>query len=68
MATYGTIGGIISAVDLQYCMPIVVLALFVLAFLSAFLYYNKISFYIGYIIVFKPRSLYIYILFTISIY
>ena len=63
MATYGTIGGIISAVGLQYCMPIVVLALFLLAFFSAFLYYNKISFYIGYIIVFAG-----FIVFSISSY
>ena len=51
MATYGTVGGIVSAVGLQYSLPIVAFALFVLAFFSAFLYYNKISFYVGYIVV-----------------
>ena len=63
MATYGTVGGVVSAIGLQYAWPIVVLALFVLAFFSAFLYYNKISFYIGYIVVFAG-----FIVFSISSY
>ena len=63
MATYGTVGGVVSAIGLQYCVPIVIAALFVLAFFSAFLYYNKISFYIGYIVVFAG-----FIVFSISSY
>ncbi len=63
MATYGTVGGIVSAVGLQYSLPIVAFALFVLAFFSAFLYYNKISFYVGYIVVFAG-----FIVFSISSY
>ncbi len=63
LATYGTVGGVVSAIGLQYAVPIVIVALFVLAFFSAFLYYNKISFYIGYIVVFAG-----FIVFSISSY
>ena len=63
LATYGTVGGVVSALGLQYAVPIVIVALFVLAFFSAFLYYNKISFYIGYVVVFAG-----FIVFSISSY
>ena len=52
LATYGMTGGIVSSFNLSFSVPVVVLSLFVLAFFSAFLYYNKLSFYIGYFVVF----------------
>ena len=52
LATYGMTGGIVSSFNLSFSVPIVVVSLFVLAFFSAFLYYNKLSFYIGYLVVF----------------
>ncbi len=52
MACFGMIGGMVSSFELPFSMPIVIIGLFLLALLSAFLYYNKVSFYVGYFIVF----------------
>ncbi len=52
MACFGMLGAMVSSFNLPFIMPIVIIGLFVLSFLSAFLYYNKISFYVGYFIVF----------------
>ncbi len=52
MACFGLLGAMASSFDLPFSMPIVIIGLYVLAFLTAFLYYNKVSFYTGYFIVF----------------
>ena len=52
MACFGMLGAVVSSFGLKYSIPIVVLGLFCLSLLSAFLYYNKVSFYVGYFIVF----------------
>ena len=52
LATYGMVGALASSFEMRYSVPIVVASLFALAFFSAFLYYNKITFYLGYIVVF----------------
>ncbi len=52
MASFGTLGALVSSFGLPFSMPIVIIGLFGLAFLSAFLYYNKVTFYVGYFVVF----------------
>lgn len=47
-ASFGTIGFIISAFGLNYKPLIVIPALLIVCTFIAFLYYNKITFYIGY--------------------
>ncbi|MCR5209048.1 MAG: transglutaminase-like domain-containing protein [Lachnospiraceae bacterium] len=52
LASYGMVGALASSFGMRYSVPLVVSALFVLAFFSAFLYFNKVTFYLGYIVVF----------------
>ncbi|MCR5129775.1 MAG: hypothetical protein K6B69_16935 [Lachnospiraceae bacterium] len=52
MACFGLLGAMASSFGLPFSLPIVIIGLYALAFLTAFLYYNKVSFYIGYFVVF----------------
>ncbi len=52
MAVFGMTGGLVSSFDLPFSVIGVAAVVFVLSLFSAFLYYNKISFYIGYVVVF----------------
>ena len=52
MGCFGLLGGMVSSFDLPFSLPVVMIGLFILSALSAFLYYNKITFYTGYFIVF----------------
>ena len=51
MACFGLLGAMASSFDLPFSMPIVIIGLYGLAFLTAFLYYNKNSFQVNCIIV-----------------
>lgn len=59
LASFGSIGALASAFQLDYYFIPVVLIFLVLSLCTAFLYYNSITFYAGYI--------FIFFLFTISI-
>jgi len=52
MAVLGTIGGLVSAFSMPFSMPAVLIGFAILSTFSAFLYYNKITFYTGYVLVF----------------
>lgn len=52
MASLGTIGGIASAFELPFNFLLVSLSLLIFSMYVAFLYYNRITFYIGYILLF----------------
>ena len=52
LASFGMVGGLVRAFGLSYSIPVVVIAFFILAFLTAFLYYNKFTFYLGYFVIF----------------
>ncbi len=52
MAVLGTIGGLASAFALPFSLPAVLIGFAILSTFSAFLYYNKITFYTGYVLVF----------------
>lgn len=60
MASYGTVGAMVSAFDLPYMVPLVIIGSLIICSYIAFLYYNRITFYVGYILYF--------FLFTISIF
>lgn len=51
-AVYGTIVGLAASFNLPFSAIIVAPCLFVLSLFSSFIYYNKITFYTGYAIVF----------------
>ncbi len=59
-ASFGTIGGLISAFELPFHLPLVCLGFFFISMYVAFLYYNRVTFYLGYLLVF--------FLFTVSIF
>ncbi len=63
MASFGMLGGLVSSFGLAFSMPVVIIALFLLAFLTAFLYYNKLTFYLGYFVIFAA-----FIFFSVSFY
>ncbi len=63
LASYGMLGGLVSAFGLSYSIPVVMIALFILAFITAFLYYNKLTFYLGYFLIFGA-----FIFFSLSFY
>ncbi|MBP5606888.1 MAG: hypothetical protein J6X66_01290 [Lachnospiraceae bacterium] len=63
LASYGMLGGLVSAFGLAYSVPVVMIALFILAFITAFLYYNKLTFYVGYFLIFGA-----FIFFSLSFY
>ena len=63
MASFGMIGALVSSFGLPFSMPLTILGLLVLSFLSAFLYYNRISFYLGYITVFAG-----FVFFSVNFY
>lgn len=52
MASYGSIAGLVSAFGISFYVPGVFLGILVVSMLAAFLYYNKITFYLGYFILF----------------
>ena len=52
LASFGTVGALVSAFQLDYYFFPVILTLLVLSLFIAFLYYNTITFYVGYIVVF----------------
>ena len=52
IATYCSICGLLDAFNIEYNRPIIILAFAVFSFYVSFLYYNKLIFYIFYIILF----------------
>ncbi len=52
LAVYGTIIGLAASFDLPISHIVVAPSLFILSLFSSFIYYNKITFYSGYVIVF----------------
>lgn len=52
LAVYGTIVGVVASFELPFSVPIVVVSLFVLSLMSSFIYYNRITFYVGYVVIF----------------
>ncbi len=63
MASFGMMGALVSSFKLSFSYPVVITGLFILSFLTAFLYYNKLTFYIGYFVVFGS-----FIAFSLSFY
>lgn len=60
LASFGTVGATVSAFGLPFYFPVVCLSLLVISMYIAFIYYNKVTFYVGYILLF--------LIFTISIF
>ena len=60
MACFGTAGAAVSAFGLSFNVPLVVSAILFISFFVAFIYYNKLTFYLGYFIFF--------IVFAVSIF
>ncbi len=52
LSTFGTIGGITAAFGLPFNVLTVGLALFAISVLICFTYYNKVTFYTGYVLMF----------------
>ncbi|MBR6256856.1 MAG: hypothetical protein IKR23_05700 [Lachnospiraceae bacterium] len=52
LASFGMLGGLVRAFGLSFSIPVVVIAYMFLAFITAFLYYNKLTFYLGYFVIF----------------
>lgn len=52
MASFGTITGLVTAFELSFHWVGVTLGILIVSMLAAFLYYNKFSFYAGYIAIF----------------
>lgn len=52
LAVYGSLGGLVSAFDISYRVALVVPLLFVISLAVAVLYYNRVTFYCGYILFF----------------
>lgn len=63
LAAYGMLAAVVTSFGLPFSKPVVALGIFALAFISAFLYYNKKTFYIGYLAVFAS-----FIFFSIYMY
>ena len=63
LAGFGMVGGLVRAFGLVYSIPVVVTAFLILSFLTAFLYYNKLTFYLGYFVIFGA-----FIFFSIMFY
>ena len=66
LAVYGTLGAVVAAFGLSFHKGLVITALFLLALLAAFVYYNKFTFYTGYVFLFllliiMAFALYLYI-------
>ena len=59
MASAGTICGTVSSFHLAFNVPLVLISILAISIYIAFIYYNKLTFYVGYILFF--------IIFTISI-
>lgn len=51
-AVYGTIVGLAASFELEFSTPTVVLSLVIVSVFTAFVYYNRITFYTGYVIIF----------------
>lgn len=51
-ASFGCIGGLISAFELPFYFFPVMLAFFLVSMLIAFIYYNRLTFYLGYVLFF----------------
>ncbi len=52
LAVYGTIVGVVASFELPFSVPIVVVSLLVLSLMSSFIYYNRVTFYVGYVVIF----------------
>ena len=52
LAVYGTIVGLAASFDLPFNTPLVAITLLLLSIMSSFIYYNRITFYTGYVVVF----------------
>ncbi len=63
LGVYGMLGALVTGFGLDFSRPVVISGIFILAFISAFLYYNKITFYLGYLAVFAS-----FIFFSFSMY
>ncbi|MCR4586004.1 MAG: transglutaminase-like domain-containing protein [Lachnospiraceae bacterium] len=64
LAVYGMLAAIVTSFGLPFSKPILLTGIMLLAFISAFLYYNKITFYVGYLVVFASFvffSIYMYL-------
>lgn len=64
LAVYGMLAAVVTSFGLPFSKPVMIFGIFTLAFISAFLYYNKVTFYVGYLIVFASFvffSIYMYL-------
>ena len=52
LAVYGTIVGLAASFELPFNTPLVAITLLLLSIMSSFIYYNRITFYTGYVVVF----------------
>lgn len=63
MASFGTIAGLVTAFDLSFHWIGVTLGILIVSMLAAFLYYNKVTFYAGYIAIFLLFSIFAFFLY-----
>lgn len=52
LAAFGTVGSMVSAFDLPFMLPVVLIGSLIICSYIAFLYYNRFTFYVGYILYF----------------
>lgn len=52
MASFGTIAGLVTSFELSFHWPGVTLGILTVSMLAAFLYYNRFTFYAGYVAIF----------------
>ena len=50
MATFGTLGGLVSAFGLEFRFYYVMTVIFAISMFIALIYYNKVTFYVGYVL------------------
>lgn len=63
MASYGTIAGLVSAFELPFHFLAVTLGILIVSMLAAFLYFNRITFYAGYFILFFAFAFFSFVLY-----
>lgn len=64
MASFGTIAGLVTAFNLSFHRIGVTLGILIVSMLAAFLYYNKVTFYAGYIAIFSLFSIFAFSLYS----
>ena len=52
LASFGTAGAAVSSFNLDYNLPLVLILSIIICTYVAFLYYNRVTFYVGYILYF----------------